>query len=101
MQEPFLLIVILHLTHACTQTHTKNNIGGRVVFVFSLTWTDFYLCVLFAHLDVYLTFILDINPHRVSNDLATLVEVVANHTEGWHHVSFYQQVVSYSGTDYV
>lgn len=81
--------------------HTQSSTGGRAVFVISLAWTDFYLCVLFAHLDFYLTIIPDIDPHRVSNDVASLVKVVANQTEGWHHVGFYQQVVSYCGTNCV
>lgn len=53
-----------------------------------------FLSHLFTHLDVYLTFIPDIHPHWVRNDVAALVVVVTYQTEGWHQIRRYQQDIS-------
>lgn len=53
-----------------------------------------FLSLVFTHLDIYLTFIPDIDPHWVSNDVVTLVVVVAYQAKGWHHIHRYRQDVS-------
>lgn len=82
----FIYMDYYHHRHARTK--------GGVMFVF-FVWTDLSPSVLFTHLDVYLTRIPDIDPHRVSNDVTILVIEVANQTEGWRHIRCYLQDLSH------
>lgn len=90
----FVTVTVTSRTVPLYRINLFKHRNRTLFFKLSLSAKAALLSDLFTHLDVYLTFIPDIDPHRISNDVTLPVIVVANQTEGWHHIRSYQQVVS-------
>lgn len=91
----YALAIFMSMTSTTRAHLRKCSVGLPFLFAQAAP-----LSALFTHLDIYLTFIPDIDPCRVSNDVTMLVIVEGNQTEGWHHINSYWQIVFELSTNF-